>query len=254
MSVRILGLNLLNANCYNNITITEDNNNYKVYINRKKKENSLSLEEKTKYTPSFSIEGKTDEQKVINVVSKFLEYATINKITGDYMSYNSKHQAISGTRQMKISLFNPKLRIIPQMILNKYLEDRMRFCGQNKDIKHIIINEKPYSSYDLNEDSIRLDLMKKSSVIEEVEKQFFKEYISEKLNEIGKVATLRYSHTIFVVNNKRILIGYINVVCGNLKIDIEANFELLELIKEIVENYNRELSENKIMQLKMEGF
>ena len=81
----------------------------------------------TEYRFSDELKGKTDEEKIIMITKKFLEYARINKLSKDYLAYNKIYDVASGTREFRMRLFNPNLNVISQMIMNKYLDDRLKF-------------------------------------------------------------------------------------------------------------------------------
>ena len=266
MAVKITGLNLLNANIYDEMTIVERDGNYIIAIHSSNKaiQNLYiqSLEPPIKIgTINKNLSNNFNENKVlgdneilINTVQKFLEYATINNLTSKSVFYKSKFQIAGGTRFLKFNLSNQRLNGISQMIVNKYLEDRLKFCAKNENMKKIMIDLGNCTSYEVNADYLKLTLMKDSPNIAFYEKQFFEEFISDKLNIIGDYASLEYVHTIFKTRGSQTMMEYMNLICGDLKIDIAANAELLEIVKKVVNDHNKELNENKIIQLKMEGF
>ena len=86
------------------------------------------------------------------------------------------------------------------------------------------------------------------------EKQFVERFITDKLNEYGKVATFDYGHLPFIIETGRYMDGFAHLTFGNWKIDVYSKKELIEMVERIVDNHNKEIEQGKRIQLKMEGF
>lgn len=262
MSVKITGLNLLNANVYDRILITERNSDYRVYIqkNNPQKKEVFSRFKGTPigYKISEELNNKTDEQKIIIITKKFLEYARINKISKDYISYNKIYDVASGSREFRMQIFNSNLKVISQMVIYKYLNDRLKFICENQNINSMTVSLEEHSSYIKSPYHISLELLKQDGKIVDFEKDFLEDLIYTKLNEIGEYATVEpriYLTKTFLDTEE--LMPYV-LRCGNLIINIVNDRYLLKEIKKIVDNYNINLHKQKTlhmdMQMKMEGF
>jgi len=264
MSVKITGLNLLDSNFYDRVLVTEKNNDYRVYIQKDKKIKSEDIfrGKGILIGDKFSdeLKEKTDEEKIISILNKFLEYANINMISKDYLAYNKIYDVASGTREFRMQIFSPKLKIISQMIINKYQNDRLKCIYENRNINAYTIHLSGITSYtkDLTGKHIALDLLSQNGKMMEFEKQFLEEFIYTKLNEIGQYTDFgpRKIFTSIFLNSEEIM--QYRLVCGDLRIVFDNDRYLIKEVEKIVNNYNTNLHKQKTMQmnmqLKMEGF
>ena len=109
MAVKITGLNLLDSNFYDRLLVTEKNHNYRVYVQKDKKikpedifrDKGIAVGQKI----SDELKQKTDEEKIISIINRFLEYANINMIGKDYLAYNKIYDVASGTRKFRMQIF-----------------------------------------------------------------------------------------------------------------------------------------------------
>lgn len=261
MAVKINGLKYLDSNNYDSIMI-RGNENYQIDVKSQNLEfNQLLVSHKFQGQPvstkfSTEIKNQTDEEKIREIVKKYLEYSVISEIANVYhiSHYDGWFNKISGTRNLYLQISNPNFKDIYQMILRKYIDDRLKFCSVNSEINNIVIDCSINSSYSLKQGNINFVLMKDENGIAKIEKEFFKELISNKLNQVNKPAVL--SHNCIIINdvNTKIMIGTIYLNCGNLNIEIKGDMELFKMLEEIIREYNNDLEQTKKMQLKLEGF
>lgn len=263
MSIKISGLKLLDANFYNRILIIEKNNNYKVYVKRDKKviDGIGSLEcIPVGYIFSEEIKSKSEEEKIRLITEKFLEYTRISKVNINY-SWNTRLDSFktitaSGTREFKLQLFNLNLESFSQMILKKYINDRLNFMSEFEDVNTISISLDGHTSYEKNAQHIKLSLLSKNSELESFEREFLENLIYTKLEKTkGHAVIVPTCHMNPIFIHKESLIDYV-LKCGDLIINLGKDRKLIEEVQRIINNYETDLRNQKIMhmQLKMEGF
>ena len=78
--------------------------------------------------------------------------------------------------------------------------------------------------------------------------------LADKLNECGKPARLECGHLPFIMQINSYVPGFANLICDDVQIDIYSKKELLDIAQQVIEKHNQELKQNKMIQLKMEGF
>lgn len=268
MSVKIRGLKLFNANHYAGISVIENTTGYNVHI----KGTDPNVSKEFIYLPSnsqtqlfqsvasvFKYNRKqSDKDRVIGVISSFLQYTTINRIMLGCRNLNDSYDMAVGTRQLKLQVNNPISEIVKQMVFQKYSEDRLQFCAHNNAVKKITIMPAGITSYELYKDEhkeeIRLYLLISMEETAEQERSFLQRFITDKLNECGKPARLECGHLPFIMQINSYVPGFANLICDDVQIDIYSKKELLDIAQQVIEKHNQELKQNKMIQLKMEGF
>jgi len=263
MSVKITGLNLLNSNFYDRILINKKDSNYRIYIQKNKKIKPQDIFRgkgiPTEYKFTDELRDKTDEEKIIMIAKEFLEYANISMISRDYFAYNKIYDVASGTREFRMRLFNPKLQIISQMIINKYLNDRLKCIYENRNINAYTIHLSGRTSYtkDTTGYHIGLELLIQNGKLAHFEKQFLEDLIYTKLNEIGEYADFGPKQIFTSIFLKPEEIMQYRLKCGDLRIVFDNDRYLIKEVEKIVNDYNN-LHKQKVMhmnmQMKMEGF
>lgn len=261
--VKIDGLKYLDANCYDSIMIREkDGFNVDVKLQNLEFNELLSLQKfkgqlvSSKF--STELKNKTEKEKIIEIIKKYLEYSIIYGITSIYhlSHYDGWFNKISGTRNLYLQISNVK--DIYQMILKKYTDDRLKFCSNNEDINSykVVINN--YStSYQRYENCIYLNLLSDNNIIVNFEKEFLKDFIFSKLYEIGKIAEMKYITNRMEFTKNINSYGYY-IICGDLTINLSGNDkqlkDILICVEKYLNEYNTELKQSKILQLKIKGF
>lgn len=257
MGVVIKGLKLMNANSYDKIIIRENNGNYTVDVKGSLlKIPTLSLS----YQFLDSLPGTNSEDKIIYIIEEFLRYSAINCVTDhQYLSrYAGYFSVIKGNRELDLRLINKsKFQCIPSMVMNKYCNDRISFCDYNKDINQIDFYTKgeqtSYQKKDVNFGSyLEFYLITKNNKLPEFEKKFIKDFLNDRLNQIGETATIENKNMWSGHTEDYVNLGYF-LTCGNLVVSID-NITLLPEFISVVDKYNKTLETEKKMQLKMEGF
>lgn len=260
MAVKISGLNLLNANYYGRIRIVQNSNDYNVHIERTGPKTPKGLFETI--SPVFvNNQNQSDRDKIIAIVASFLQYATIDKIAQGVRLGAKPCDLVSGTRTLKLQIGSPLSETVEQMVLQKYLEDRLKFCVKNNSFKEIVIMTSSATAYRIQKDlytdepkEMTFGLLCESGKIKEFEKQFFERFITDKLNECGEKATFNYGHLPFILETDEYLSGFAYLLCGDLKISVWSKKELIEMVEQMVDKHNKEIEQSKKIQLKMEGF
>lgn len=260
MAVKISGLNLLNANYYDRMRIIQNNNGYKVHIETTGSKPPEGLFETV--APVFrNNQNQSDRDKIIAIVTPFLQYTAINKIVPRRGRDERSYDVVSGTRTLKLKIDNPLSDIVKQILLQKYLDDRLKFCIQNNCVKKITISPSFVTSYETYNDlytgepeRIKFSLLYESGKIIACEKQFVERFITDKLNECVEPATFKYRHIPFIIEKNNYAPGFAYLMCGDLDIDIFAKKELIEMVQELVDKHNKAIEQSKRIQLKMEGF
>ena len=206
--------------------------------------------------------GFSDDDKIILVIQRFLmdfkiygfkKILPIIKGSGqESIVYGN-----NGNNQLRMRLYNPKYRVLSNIIREKFREDRYNYFW-NSDIKNIVIDSsRDMSKYEKNGDCINLFLRtdRNNNVIMD-EKIFLTEFLNYKFEELGKEIKIRgiFEESSHSFNRK--LIGHI-IECGDMKITFPNRYEF-SFIYSIVNNYNEKLfqikREEKKRQLKLEGF
>lgn len=254
-------MNLKNTNAFEckTLIIKEKDNHYKIDIVNNSKPNKLI----------YKLNNNSND-KIIELVTSFLETTTIDTIDISTLYSSSIFIEIRGYRSMYIHLKNKQL--LKRLILrieNKYNRDRYKYLLNNSIQNNycISLNEnetsyhKDFIDHSNNQESpkyIQLNLMYNDKKISVFDEKFIEKFIYDKLWDIGLPANLEEkTHSI---NNSLITDGYY-IRCKDLTIIFNCNYQnqeyVYKLCNEIINKYNNELMENeKIMkkQLKMEGF
>lgn len=260
MSIKINNMNLLNENDYDKMIIRGNNDKYSVNL-KKTKEPFPKIKSKYKWTDNLN--ELDDESKISKIINYYLEYTTINKIADDVVLpyYNEVFTEVSGDRKLYLSIKSSLSNDIKTNIKMKYYNDREQVIQQNKDINYYRISATNYSSYKIiNNDSsiMEINLLSYQNGIggnrylNEVENEFLKDFILEKLNEEGMEAIIENQNLYNEDDEDYINFGYF-VTCGNLTIDVNS-VDLLPNVVNIVNKYNKERESTKKLQLKLEGF
>lgn len=259
MAVKIHGLTLLDSNIYDRILLTGSESGYRIYIQKNDVQRLPGVHVGSCF--SEEIKGQSDEQKIISIVDKFLEYVNISMLTKDYQAYNKIYEVARGSRELAFKTEGPMLEIIKQKVFQKYINDRLKFCFENRNINFITLSLEDKSSYAKDKKSKRmhLELLTNNSKLIEFEKEFLRYFIFNRLHEIGECATIQQrTHLTSVFISKEEFAQYY-IICGDLRIVLGSDRTLINEVSEIVAIYNQQirkqnLEQSKRIQLKMEGF
>lgn len=258
MSVKFNGLNKLDKNCYDNIVIKEnpDNGDYQVNV----KGETLKYGLQTTLPISFSkrIKKLSDEQKISEVINYFLENHQITLIGIKIVSYNNRYSRIeSNYASLLLQMYHPLTEF--SACITKYQKDRAEFLQQHSNITNYIVSTSfSESSYNLakydDKEAIYLKVKTTRENIWNVDKNFLKEFIHEKLanNESEAYPSLIVYGTYAMQFNKDL--AYAKIRCGDLEFIINDQYLLDSVVYEVVKEYKESLQEQKTKQLKMEGF
>ena len=258
MCVKIDCTTNLNRNSYNKIIIIEDptEEKFSIHVGGKIRKNEgiyPTIPEKF----SSRIRGKSDYRKLKEVVDYFLENHRITSLQDSQILpfYLDKFSCIcSKDCFLALKLFHYK--DILSNCIKKYQIDRAKFVLENEHVCNYCFyldsKESKYDKYVLgNEEYINFKLFAKDGVIHKMDKKFLQEFVRNKLYESGEKAIITsfdeyHSHTFSGVKKTYL-------ISGNLKIDIWDK-QIIEILKEIVNEHNCSLEKNKVKQIKMEGF
>lgn len=170
---------------------------------------------------------------------------------------------------MELVISNYRLEKIKHFGIQKYLEDRLSFLSQNKDVRDFDIycgSSTDYKRQNHNKmEFITLRLMNSSNEFyKSHELPFFSNFIFEKLMEYGKPIELNSCLITSGDAVKRSCLAF-----GNFKICFDFRSELINIVEKVVESYNEQVSKKGMrrvlthsnkhvnfesLQIKMDGF
>lgn len=273
MALYFNGLNLLDSNRYDSIMIkgllTEEKQDFQVDIKALKpdfKNQPVYFKfHGQSVMPKFSeqIKGMTDAEKVIEIVKKYLEYSEVSEIRdlSRLPHYKGWFNIIRGTRNLYLQIYGSEVKVIPPMVIKKYLDDRLIFLTNNEDINlykielnHGLTSYKKEKVNDKERICLNLFYGEKNDKIADFDQQFLKDFIFDKLNQVGEEAKLVCITSVTQFTPS--ISGYgFHIICGDLVICLNGMETLvLEQIKPYLQEYNESLKQSKVMQLKLEGF
>lgn len=284
MVVVIKGLKKLNANVFEDINISEDKekNEYLVRVfGGNNFKNSILVGNKF----SEQVKGMCCEERVIEVIQRYLENVKINGVTSLIGSAHRKGKWIyvygnNGSKILRLQLFNDKFGEVFRLINNKYINDRYDLFW-NDDVKKIKLSiSTKKSSYTVlpiecedcdrdikcfdDVDAIRtcetyvdytVKIFQKEG-ISLTEKLFITELLNYKFGQVGEEVLVK-NITIGPEDSLNRRFHSHIIRCGDFELSFPHREEFM-FIFDIVNNYNNELFEIKMnekkRQLKMEGF
>lgn len=280
MRVNIKGKKKLDANYFERIDISEESKKeqYSVVVYGNKnlfKVNNVGI----KF--SEQIKGMGSEERVMEIIQRYLENVKINSI-GNFYRKNEwiNIKGNNGNKILKLHLLNSKFDEILKIINNKYLNDRYEYFWNNNINKLNLVLDSKKSSYSVypiecdncnyraecldNRDnnftcdtyvnySVKTD---KDTGVFMFERIFLTEYLNYRLWQIGDEAVVK-NNSIERDNSLNKYISSYIIKCGDFELYFPHNEEFM-FIFDIIDNYNNQLLEirsNEIKrQLKMEGF
>lgn len=279
MSVKIDGIEKLEANYFKDITILENNkDDISVYVN-----GGMSYTTCDKLSREF--EGLDERGILLLIVERYLDTFKINSIRSvGKLAHSFLYRLNIGggdsEKNLYLDLSKPKYKVIYNMAMNKYLQDRYDFCF-SEDIKQVKIsfstieskygrcvndcldctyNNNCYKNSDNCLSYVSLILKtNKDGKVEEYEKIFIRDYLYYMFSKFDDRVKIKhiYKNTPYI--GSRFISEYI-LECGDIRIVIPSD-NSMKFIFNIVDEYNKELmnirKENEKMlkkQLKMEGF
>lgn len=280
MEVVIKGLKKLDSNWFEAINISEDKKNSE-YLIRVFNEDFLQNGNNVGISFSEQIKEMGAEEKIIEVINRYLKDTKINAITAPMYSGHRSGKWVNiygnnGTKILRLQLFNSMFAEIFKKIQMKYFNDRYEFFWRD-DVKKIKLSlDSKKSAYDVypiecedckrdiicSEDrdaiptcetyvdySVKVDNGKGLML---AEKQFISELLNYKFLQVGQEVQIQS----FMLGKTDKIDRYI-VRCGDFEISF-LNRDVFGFIFDIIDSYNNELNEIKInekkRQLKMEGF
>lgn len=257
MSVRIRGLNLLDSNLYQRMIIREDlSGNFQVSVIGEKPRVPMIP---TSFLFSDDLKRKKDTEKINLLIEHFLRYSRVSKLERNaYLDYyRGDFQVIKGDRELDFQLRNPELKNSIKMIENKYLNDRLAFCEENKDVSNILLRSNWDVYYqkgnDYRDDYLKFYLQENRGALVGREQRFLQEFLYHRFCEIGEFVLLRDRSYLHNLPDGTLITYGASYVCGNLNLWTMSE-PVTSCVEEVVEKYNEELTTQKKLQLKMEGF
>lgn len=255
MNIKISNKKLLDSNFYNKIVLVQEDDLVKVNVSGKI---PFKTEKSTSQSFSDSIKYKDSNDQIIDIINYFLNYDKINQIVPNNLLgyYDGRFETIhSEDRVLAFQLNkNDKLQQLPNMIYNKYSNDRRLFIENNKDCKNILITSGYYSRYERINDTIIGERIiihiidnKYTNIEYKALDDLLKNIIEEKNEKISYVWNKKYSYPTL----KKDYGGIIK--CGDLTINVNTDIPY-KYVNNCIEEYNKNFEENKKLQLKMEGF
>ena len=217
-------LDKININSFEQIIIKEYSlNNYLV---------DFVINDKSVKTIKF-----TDNEKIIEFIYNCLNSDNIygfTKLPPLALGTNDETLVNCGKFQLRMKLYNPKIKCISWMISNKYINDRYEVFLNDDFIQlHLDVSNKSFG-YLKNNQVMKLVLSEDNNGnISKADRDFFLEYINYKFSLLGeKVEVLKV-----IKENNKILMGetidkYI-VKCGNFEIIIPNKFQFMYLLNMI---------------------
>lgn len=284
MGVSIKGIKRLNANSFEQINISEEEgkNEYLVRVF----DGSVSPNGSC-VGVSFSeqIKGMSSEEKVIEVIQRYLDNFKINGVTSLVSSGHRKGRWIhvygaNGSRILRLQLFNSKFDEIFKIISNKYFNDRYDLFW-NDDIKKIKLSlstkKSSYSVYPIECEECERDVIcsedkdanptcetyvnytvkvDKNDGLFLAEKLFITELLNHKFGQVGEEVQVK-NITIGRTDSLNTRFHSHIIRCGDFELSFPHK-DAFMFIFGIVNTYNNELFEIKMnekkRQLKMEEF
>lgn len=255
MSVKIIGKKLLDVGSYNRIVIREQKEGYIVNVSGKMPTYPTI---KTYCSLSNNLKDKSDSEKIIELVDYFLRNNTINLVMnrGCIPYYCELFNVIKGHSELDLKLRSEELMCIPEMIRQKYLQDRISFMEDNKDVKTFNLYRAAYTAYDKVEDDEEEEisfnfLTNRDGSLIPSEKKFLEEFIFDKFFRGEQPTSLEYKSILYRPFNRYTYSGYY-LTNDNVKVGI-FNEQLFEEVDGIVDKYAAESDKFKEKQLKLEG-
>lgn len=284
MRVDIKGIRKLNANYFDQINISEDVKKNEYLVRVFGNNNSLSTVNMGKKF-SDQVRGMGAEERVMEIIHRYLENFKINCVTGMIGSAHRKGKwkyiyGNNGKKILRLQLFNFKFEEIYKIINNKYINDRYDYFWNNNIKKLNLVMDTKKSGYNVypiecdycddrvecldNKDSsftcdtyvkylVKTD---KDTGIYNLEKEFLIEYLNYRFWQIGCEAIVK-TNSIGSDNSLNRYISSHIIRCGDFELSFPHKDEFM-FIFSIVNDYNNELfkinNNVKKRQLKMEGF
>ena len=254
MNIKEKDLKCLDDNYYEKKIVVEDklNTSYNVDITEKKEvcEKQIPLEFDNL---SDRIKNLSEPEKIKQIINYFLNNNKIIALdnTGIIDGYNRLFNIIKGeSALLALRLYCDK-KILSDCAF-KYSSDRNKFLRSKKEIKDFDLgtsdNETSYQAENYyGHQIIKLNLLKKDGNLWWIDENFLKSWILEKLIEQSVEANY-YSH--FELDGY--VIDIAKITCGDINIYLKDKLLYKKLVP-ILDEYNKTIGKQKILQLKMEG-
>jgi len=258
--MNISGSKYLNNILYDSISIKGKKTEFNVNIT--KEQISAGKIHSTKGFLS-EIKGLSDEERIKEIVYRFLNYSTLNYIKPCWhiaisTLLNDLDVEVRGLNNKVLSICvedNKEIKNIYYDIFKKYIFDRSNFINEHEYINNYFIGSSSVeSSYGVvqdpiaqENDCIKLTLFCKNYSLDDVEKEFFTDFLMYKLYKEGEQAIIE--STLDKVNSSDShykLVYYVK--CGSLCVRVDS-YDLLPYAEEIVNLYNEDILESKKNQL-----
>lgn len=257
--MKLKGIKYLDANDYDRIIMRNIYDDLTITITGDVNYETI----KDKHPFSKSIDRTNEDNAILEIVSYFLRNNEINKINefeflpryydkfiGIYTPYKDMHL------QLKLT---EKTKHIPKMILDKYYIDRYNKVYNEENVTcyeiSVSLQDSNYAIYYLNEDKKMRIVLKGNKNTKRLDKNdwiFIEDFIRYKLSLCENEATFKkikyYSPIVgeyFESDNY--------LYCDDLVICVRDNV-LFPIIDNLVYEHNKNIREEKSLQLKMKGF
>jgi len=230
MRINVEQLEKMKIDFFDQILIKDDGfNNYSIEL----LSNNIKLK----------VVNLNDNNKLIELIQKYLDSVKVcgfTKLPPLALGTNDETVINCKNKKLRMKLYNPKIKIVSEMILNKYLNDRNEFFC-NEDFKCLNLEFSSVSSmYEENEDNVRLVLkIDKYGNISKSEREFFEAFINYKFSLIGESLNI-----VKITKHNRNILGedvvdkYI-VQCGDFEIVFPNKFQFMILLN-MIDSYSNE--------------
>ena len=233
LDFKIIGKKNLETNSYERITIEKNRINYEVTVSKGEKQ-GIDIN----FTKNIKKISHLD--KITQIVEYYLNNNVINKVEMiKNLRCGSSTSRVLLFRYYKDFIENDFIYKIYNLIMHKYNLDRQQFLDENNYISNYVINTKEgVSSYNIKDDAIDLKLISNNKKIDDYEKQFLLDFLTNIIQNANDVKLETYKW-----NEFKMSIPCLDLYVDNIKINFENNNEE---IKQIVYNVLREYKEKSI--------
>lgn len=251
MGITINSLKKLNSNDYQNMIIKKNDYGYSINISKEKRNASMY----EMVGKRFKTLNDDPDARLVEVIEFFLENHTVNELKMEGINYHNGYFLSVVSDSSKMSLQIPKKvndKDLFSIIYSKYEIDRSKFLNSHASTEKYNIFDSASSmcyTYDDEKDCISLSV---ASDMKETE--FLKAFIKDKVNSSDCIF-----YDYILLHNSVCTSYKYKVYSEHLIFDLELCNNLydnpfIDDIKETISSHNESVTNNKKMQLKLEGF
>ncbi len=258
MDLKFRGQKYLNDNTYEYILISNEKRQKDYLAVTAKTDRFKHIQMQETSTPEFLtyIKNLDSYEQITETIKYFLRNNTICHIdtVEGIIVYSMDGRKLNFKASLMMDNIK-RLKDIPQLIKDKYQNDRYRFLDNNEVISKYIIRGEEYMDYHRNNNEIIISLLEnKFGILVEWEDKFLMEFIEEKLFSRGEYIQLDTARSCNFDNGGSYCVPAFILRSGDLIVDIQGiSKEYKSKIKEMIMEYNNNLFNEKELQLKLEG-